>query len=122
MGWTQYLDEIKKDPRNFARAMIDHLRPPKYVIKQLRSFEWLCGWSQCWKPRIDICFNCGSSVCEEHSKMEIGPKTGLEWYICQACQNTVPKEELMAKILAEDEEFWLEDQEDEAPAGEEVKN
>jgi len=32
----------------------------------------------------------------------------------------VPKEELMAKILAEDEEFWLEDQEDEAPAGEEV--
>jgi len=112
MGWAQFLERIEKNPRKFAKIMIEELSPPKYVVQGLRKYDWLCSWSGCWNPRMDVCSNCGSSVCEEHSETWIGPKTGLEWYTCQACLNTVPHEEIYEEYIREDEEFWEEDQEE----------
>lgn len=110
MGWSEFLVKLNKEPKKFAKFIVDELNPPKYAIQSLRDFEWICDTFECWTPRIDACFNCHSSVCEEHGKLILGPKTKLEWRICPSCQNNMPMQDLLEKIHAEDEEFWLEDQ------------
>ncbi len=61
-----------------------------------------------------MCFKCHRSVCEEHCEMIPGPKTKLEWYVCNGCVANTPREELLKEIAEQDEEFWVEDQEVEA--------
>ena len=109
MDWKAFLEQVKTDPKNFAKAVIDNLNPPKYVVEALKGFEWMCHF--CWKPRIDICNYCHRSVCEDHCSVAVGDKTELEWYFCIDCLKTHTKEEIATKVKAEDEEFWLEDQE-----------
>lgn len=109
--WNAFIRAVDKDPKEFAKAVVDHLDPPKYAKNGLRKLEYLCGWPGCWTRRIDVCFICQIGVCEEHCEMFLGPKTGLEWYVCKGCLANVPREELLKEIAEEDEEFWLEDQE-----------
>ncbi len=110
--WNAFIKAVDRDPKEFARAVVDHLDPPKYAREALRTLEYLCGWPGCWTRRIDVCFKCHMSVCEEHCEMFLGPKTGLEWYVCKGCL-AIPHEELLKEIAEQDEGFWLEDQEDE---------
>ena len=114
--WQAFLKAIDKDPKSFAEAVINHLDPPKYAIEWLRKWERLCEF--CWHPRMDVCFLCESSVCEKHAKTYVGPKTKLEWYVCKNCQKVHSEEEILERMRAEDEEFWLEDQEQETGAEE----
>ena len=110
-NWPEFLKAVEKDPKSFAKHIIEHLNPPKYAIKVMKNFEWVCHF--CWKPRDDICFNCHRNVCEEHiAKTLIGPKTKLEWYLCPDCLRT-DLEAFEARVKEKDEEFWLEDQEEE---------
>jgi len=109
--WNAFIRAVEEDPKEFARAVVDHLDPPKYAKEALGTLEYLCGWPGCWTRRIDLCFKCHRSVCEEHCKMFLGPKTGLEWYVCKGCL-AIPHEELLKEIAEQDEELWLEDQED----------
>jgi len=106
--WKGFLEDIRKEPKNFAKAMIDNLNPPKYVTKEMAEFEWMCGF--CWKPRIDICNWCQKSVCEEHGKQFIGDKTKLEWYACLDCLKLHGMPKIMKRINEEDQRFFLEDQ------------
>lgn len=110
MDWKGFLEQVKKEPKNFAKAIVDNLNPPKYVVEEMRKFEWMCHF--CWKPRMDLCCSCSRNICQEHcAKTVVGPKTGLEWYFCPDCVRTMSGEEIMEKVKTEDEEFWLEDQE-----------
>jgi len=110
MDWKSFLEEVRREPKNFAKAVVDHLNPPKYVIEELRKFDWMCHF--CWKPRVDVCCLCHRGVCEEHiAKKLIGPKTQLEWYFCPDCVKATDEKELLEKVRMDDEEFWLEDQE-----------
>lgn len=110
--WQGFLEGVKKEPKNFAKAVVDHLNPPKYAIEQLKKFDWMCDL--CWKPQADVCMNCHRGICEEHiAKTFVGEKTKLECYVCPECLKTVPMDELTAKVEQEDEEIWLEDQEEE---------
>lgn len=105
------MKEIEREPRNFAKAVINNLNPPKYVIEALKRFEWMCHF--CWKPRMDLCFICQRSICEEHcAKTIIGPKTKLEWYVCQDCFKVHSREWLEKKVAEEDEKIWLEEKEE----------
>jgi hypothetical protein len=112
MNWHKFVAALKQDPKAYMKAIIENLDPPKYVIAELKQFERICDF--CWNPRMDICVLCQKSVCEEHSLMIIGEKTKLEWYFCPTCQANHTKEELMQKVKAEDEQFWLEDHPEEA--------
>jgi len=110
LDWKSFLEEVRREPKNFAKAVVDHLRPPKYVIEELKKLKWMCHF--CWKPRVDECVLCHRSICEEHvAKTIIGEKTKLEWYFCPDCVKTTEEKELLEKVRTEDEEFWLEDQE-----------
>jgi len=109
--WKGFLDEIKKEPKNFAKAVVVHLKPPKYVLEELKKFDWMCHF--CWQPRVDVCCSCYRSICEGHTaKTLIGPKTKLEWYFCPDCVRTMGENKMLETVKAQDEEFWLEDQED----------
>ena len=108
VNWNAFLSNIEREPKNFAKAIVEHLNPPNYVLERLRKFEWICHF--CWKPRIDICNWCQRSVCEEHGQQFIGEKTKLEWYICPDDLKAHSKSEILKKISAEDEQFYLEDQ------------
>lgn len=110
--WNAFIRAVDKDPKEFAKAVVDHLDPPKYAREALRNLEYLCGWPGCWTRRIDVCFKCHRGVCEEHCEVFLGPKTGLEWYACKGCL-AIPHEERLKEIAEQDEELWLEDQEDE---------
>ncbi|MCJ7635217.1 hypothetical protein MUP77_22860 [Candidatus Bathyarchaeota archaeon] len=107
-NWKGFLVAIRKEPKNFAKAIVDNLNPPKYATKEMAEFEWMCHF--CWKPRIDICNWCQKSVCEEHGQQFIGEKTKLEWYICPDDLKTHNRAEILKKISEEDERFYLEDQ------------
>ena len=111
--WNAFIKAVDKAPKEFAKAVVDHLDPPRYAKKALKKLEYLCGWPGCWTRRIDVCFKCDMGVCEEHSEMILGPKTKLEWYVCNGCSANTPREELLKEVADEDEEFWLEDQEGE---------
>jgi len=113
MNWKTFLEQIKKEPKNFAKAVIDNLNPPKYVIEEMKNFEWMCHF--CWRPSVDVCNLCQRQICEQHAKKIVGKKTKLEWYFCLDCVKTTTEEEILQKVTTEDEQFWLEDQE----AGEE---
>ena len=115
MDWKTFLEQVRKEPKNFAKAVIDNLDPPKYVVEAMKAFEWMCHF--CWKPRVDMCNWCQRSVCEEHGEKIIGEKTKLEWYICEDCAKVHSRAEVMEKVKAEDEEFWREDQEEIAQDG-----
>ncbi|GAH87783.1 unnamed protein product, partial [marine sediment metagenome] len=78
----------------------------------LKTLEYLCEWPGCWTRRMDCCFKCDRSICEEHSETFLGPKTKLEWYACPGCSANTPREELLKKIAEQDEELWLDDQEE----------
>ena len=106
--WKTFLWDIEKEPKKFAEAVVDHLDPPKYVIEQLRKWDYLCHF--CWSPRMDCCFFCGNGVCEEHAKTYVGEKSKLEWYVCPNCQEVHSEEEILKRVGAE--ELWLEDQEE----------
>lgn len=108
--WKAFIKAVDKEPKKFAKAVVDHLDPPIYAKQALRKLEYLCGWPGCWTVRTDCCFKCGRGVCDEHSEMFLGPKTKLEWYVCNGCVGTIPREELLKEIAEEDEAFWLEDQ------------
>jgi hypothetical protein len=110
VNWKGFLEAIRSEPKNFAKAIFDNLTPPKYVIEAMKEFEWMCHF--CWKPRIDLCNWCQRSVCEEHSKKIIGEKTKLEWYVCPDCLKVHGMTEIMKKINEEDQQFFLEDQAD----------
>lgn len=114
--WTAFIRAVEKAPKEFAKAVVDCLDPPKYAKKALRGLEYLCGWPGCWTVRTDLCFKCHLSVCDEHSETILGPKTKLEWYVCNGCLANNPREELLKEISVEDDQFWLEDQEAEAMA------
>lgn len=104
MNWMDFLEEVEKNPKNFAKAAIEHLRPPKYAVDRLRKLGFLCDF--CWNPRVDECFNCHRSICEEHiGKIFIGEKTKLEWRICPACLGSSNLEELKSKVDQQDGEF-----------------
>lgn len=107
VNWNAFLSDIQRKPKNFAKAIVDHLNPPKYVLERIKQFEWICHF--CWKPSIDICNWCQRSVCEEHGKKFIGEKTKLEWYICPDDLKTHTTAEIMKKISEEDEQFFQED-------------
>ena len=109
--WKGFIEAVDRAPKEFARAVVDHLDPPKYAKQALRKLEYLCGWPNCWTVRTDSCFKCNMSVCEEHSVMYHGPKTGFEWYVCIGCASNNKKADILKEIAEEDEEFWLEDQE-----------
>ena len=109
MDWKAFLEQVKKEPKNFAEAVINNLNPPKYVVEAMKAFDWMCHF--CWKPRIDICNYCHRSVCEDHCVKKIGEKTKLEWYFCIDCTKTHSPEEIMQYVKAEDERCWREDQE-----------
>lgn len=111
MGWKVFLEQVRKEPKNFAKAVVDNLNPPKYVVEAMKAFEWMCHF--CWKPRIDICNYCQRSVCEDHCVKKVGEKTKLEWFFCVDCTKTHGPEEIMQKVKVEDEQFWREDQEGE---------
>lgn len=110
-NWNLFIRDVEKAPKQFAKAVVDHLDPPKYAKNALRRLEYLCRWPGCWTVRVDTCFKCHMGICEEHSEMTHGPKTGLEWYICNGCLANNPREEIRKEIEARDEELWLEDQE-----------
>jgi len=111
-NWEALVRAVEKDHKEFAKAVVEHLDPPIYVKNALRSMEYLCGWPGCWTVRVDVCFKCDMSVCDEHSEMFLGPKTKLEWYVCDGCLANTPREELLKEIAKRDEEIWLEDQEE----------
>lgn len=112
MNWKGFLESVKEEPKNFVKAVIDNLDPPKYAIEELKKFDWMCDF--CWKPRVGLCCLCQRSLCQEHiARIIIGEKTKLEWYFCPACVIAHDEKELLEKVSAEDEEFWLEDQEQE---------
>lgn len=111
--WNAFIKAVDGNPKEFARAVVDHLDPPIYARNALRTLEYLCGWPGCWTRRIDVCFKCHRSVCEEHSEMIPGPKTKLEWYVCNGCSANTPREELLKEIAEQDEEIYLEDQDPE---------
>jgi hypothetical protein len=95
--WKAFLQSIQKNPRDFVKALINHLDPPKYVIEAIQKFEWICEF--CWNPRIDICFLCERSICEEHrAKTFLGKKLGLEWYVCQNCLTGFGEPTILNKI------------------------
>jgi len=108
-NWQAFLGALEKDHKKFAEAVVDHLDPPKYAIEQLRKLDYLCHF--CWSPRMDYCFLCLNGVCEEHAKTYVGEKTKLEWYVCPNCQEVHSEKEILKRVGAEDEEYWLEDQE-----------
>ena len=110
-NWKTFIEAVDKTPKEFAKAIVDYLDPPQYAKKALERLRYLCGWPGCWKRRIDVCFKCNMSVCEEHSEMFLGSKTELKWYVCNGCLERVPRKELLKEIAKEDEAFWLEDQE-----------
>ena len=101
--WRGFIKAVDRDPKEFARAVIDYLDPPIYAKQALRTLAYLCGWSECWISRVDMCFKCHMSICEEHSKMFLGPKTQLEWYVCNSCLVNTPREELLKEIAEQDE-------------------
>jgi len=107
VDWKRFIEAIRKDPKNFAKAIIDNLNPPKYAVKAIRDFDWICHF--CWKPRVDICNWCQRNVCEDHSRISIGLKTKLEWYSCLDCFQTLGATDIMKRVTAEDERFYLED-------------
>jgi len=110
MDWKGFLEQVKTEPKNFAKAVIDNLNPPKYVVEEMKEFEWMCHF--CWKPRMDMCCSCYRSICEEHNALTlVGEKTKLEWYFCIDCLKVLGIQKLKEKVKAEDEQFWLEDQE-----------
>jgi len=109
--WNTFIKAVDRAPKEFAKAVIDHLDPPNYAKELLRNLEYLCGWPGCWTRRIDVCFKCNMGVCEEHSVMYLGPKTKLEWYVCIGCASSNKKVDILKEIAKEDEAFWLEDQE-----------
>ncbi len=108
VNWNAFLSDIERKPKNFAKAIVEHLNPPKYVLERLRKFDWICNF--CWNSRIDICNWCQRSVCEDHGKKFIGEKTKLEWYICPDDLKTHSLAEISKKISEEDNQFYLEDQ------------
>jgi len=103
--WRAFLRDVEKDPKNFAKAIIEHLDPPVYVIEKLRDRMFMCDF--CWSYRVDSCFLCWKSVCEEHAKVYIGEKTKLEWRVCPNCQEANSEEEILKRVEDQDEEFWL---------------
>lgn len=107
VDWNKFVEELKKDPKNYMRAIIETLSPPKYAIEKMKEFEYICHF--CWKPSIDICNYCNRRICEDHSLKVIGEKTKLEWYFCEDCQKTHTATEIQEKVRNEDEEFYLED-------------
>lgn len=109
--WKGFIEAVDRAPKEFARAIVDYLDPPKYAKQALRKLEYLCGWPNCWTVRTDTCFKCDMGICDEHSEVILGPKTKLEWYVCNGCLANVPREDLLKEIAEEDEQFWLEDQE-----------
>ena len=109
--WKAFIEAVDRTPKEFAKAIVEHLDPPQYAIKALMKHEYLCGWPGCWARRIDVCFKCNMGVCLEHSEVFIGPKTELEWYVCNGCLDNIPRKELLKEIAKDDEAFWLEDQE-----------
>jgi len=109
LDWKAFLEQVKKEPKNFAKAVVDNLNPPKYAVEEMKAFEWMCHF--CWKPRVDLCNFCQRNVCEDHCSVVIGDKTKLEWYFCTDCLKTHTKEEIATKVKDEDEQYWLEDQE-----------
>jgi len=109
MNWKKFLDEIEKEPKNFAKAIIENLNPPKYAVEMLKGFNWICDF--CWNPRVDCCFVCMKGICQEHiAKVFIGEKTKLEWYVCPDCLKSHGESEVLQKTRDQDEEFWVEDQ------------
>jgi hypothetical protein len=107
VNWNKFVTELKRDPKNYMRAIIDNLNPPKYAIEQMKEFEFICHF--CWKPSIDICNYCNRHICEDHLLKVIGKKTKLEWYFCEDCRKTHNAEEVLEKVRNEDEAFYLED-------------
>lgn len=110
--WNAFIRAVDRAPKEFVKAVVDYLDPPIYARDALRTLEYLCGWPGCWTRRMDCCFKCDRSICEEHSETFLGPKTKLEWYACPGCSANTPREELLKKIAEQDEELWLEDQEE----------
>ena len=109
--WKGFIEAVDRAPKEFAKAIIDHLDPPKYAKQAISKLKYLCEWPNCWTVRIDTCFKCNRGVCEEHSLMYHGPKTKLEWYVCIGCASNNKKADILKEIAEEDEAFWLEDQE-----------
>jgi hypothetical protein len=107
VNWNKFVEELRKDPKNYMRAIIENLNPPNYVIENMKGFEFICHF--CWKPSIDICNYCTRRVCEDHCLKVIGEKTKLEWYFCEDCQKTHKASEIQEKVRSEDENFYLED-------------
>lgn len=107
VNWKAFLSEIEREPKNFAKAIVDYLNPPKYVLERIRKFMWICHF--CWKPSIDMCVYCYKRVCEDHLLKVIGEKTKLEWYFCDDCQKSHTLTEIQGKVKDEDERFYLED-------------
>lgn len=108
VNWNAFLSVIEREPKNFAKAIVEYLNPPKYVLERIKQFDWICEF--CWKPSIDICNWCQRRVCDEHGQKFIGEKTKLEWYICPEDLKTHSRTEILKKISEEDEQFCLEDQ------------
>lgn len=73
--WNAFIKAVDRSPKEFAKAVIDHLDPPKYAKNALRTLEYLCEWSGCWTRRMDVCFKCHRGVCEEHCETFLGSKT-----------------------------------------------
>jgi len=105
MNWKAFIEEVKKEPKSFAKAVIEHLNPPKYAIEEIKSLRWMCHF--CWSPRCDCCFLCQRSICEEHiAKTFIGDKTKLNWYVCPDCLKTEDEKEIIKKIREQDAELY----------------
>jgi hypothetical protein len=107
-NWNKFVEDLRKDPKSYMKAIIENLNPPKYIIEKMREFDFICHF--CWKPSIDICSYCSRRVCEDHCLKLIGEKTKLEWYFCENCQKTHTITEIQEKVRSEDEKFYQEDQ------------
>ena len=110
LDWKGFIEEVKRNPKNFAKAVVDNLSPPKYVIEAMKGFEWMCHF--CWQPRCDECFLCRRSICEQHiAKTFLGEKTKAEWNVCPDCFKVHDEKEIVEKVAEDDEQLWLAEKE-----------
>ena len=108
--WSRFISEVKKNPKDFATAIIKHLHPSESVKDELRMLMYLCDF--CWEARIDECWFCHKSVCDDHRRNYDGDKTRRFYSVCPTCQDSHEECDVIDEIKRADQELFDSDPEE----------
>ena len=105
LNWKKFLEAVEADPKCFAFAVINYLKPPNYAVTRLRPLSNLCYKPDCWEHSIDVCFVCGAKVCPAHLHLITGEGIQYEWYACDECYLASTPEKLLEAAVQKESEL-----------------